>query len=86
MTPPDTERTGLAQPYKDKVAAGLLLAMLDLLEQAPAGASVAFGGAVMRKADGWTPERIRSSKAAMQKILDAPTLPDQVWHERVVRT
>jgi hypothetical protein len=71
------------QPFKNKLGAEIMMVMLDLVKAAPPGASVVCGGAFMKKDDGWTPKVIADKQNMLQQIIDAPDLPDNIWHDRI---
>ncbi len=71
--------------HAKQLGASLMLCMLDIVEQAPEGASVVCGGTYMRKSDGWTPEAIAKRRAQLQAIIDSPPPPGEpvIWHDRI---
>ena len=61
------------QSQKSKLAAGMALDLLDAIEHSRAG----------NKDGGWTLDKIADSRKTLQEIIDAPYLPDNVWHDQI---
>lgn len=64
-----------AQPAHIQFGADLMLAALDLLEQAPAGAKALVGGVCVKGFSDATAEQKAKLRAQLTAISEAPTIP-----------
>lgn len=64
--------------------ADIMLGLLDLMEQAPKGSKVIFGGACIEGFSELTPEKKEEMRAHWRAISEAPTIPG-VFRDRIIQ-